>query len=82
MRPLQIFKAGTHTASSGQTLTFSAADLAATAAAYDPAAFSAPLVVGHPELDKPAYGWVNALAHADDALEATPNNLTPHSPTW
>lgn len=77
MRPLQIFKAGTHTASSGQTLTFSAADLAATAAAYDPAAFSAPLVVGHPELDKPAYGWVNALAHADDALEATPEQLDP-----
>ncbi|HRD49776.1 MAG TPA: peptidase [Candidatus Contendobacter sp.] len=77
MRPLQIFKAGTHTASSGQTLTFTAADLAATAAAYDATAFAAPLVVGHPALDEPAYGWVKTLAHVEGALEATPEQLDP-----
>lgn len=77
MRPIQIFKAGTHTASSGQTLTFSAADLAATAAAYDPAKFEAPLVVGHPALDAPAYGWVKALAVGEGALEAIPEQIDP-----
>ena len=77
MQPLQIFKAGTHTASCGQTLTFSAADLEATAAAYDATAFSAPLVVGHPAIAEPAYGWVKALAHADGALEATPEQIDP-----
>lgn len=77
MRPIQIFKVGTHTASSGQTLTFSAADLAATAAAYDPAKFEAPLVVGHPALDDPAYGWVKELAYVNGALEAIPEQLDP-----
>lgn len=82
MRPLQIFKVGTHTASSGQTLTFSAADLAATAAAYNPATFEAPLVVGHPALDAPAYGWVKALAVVNGALEATPDQIDPQFAEW
>jgi len=74
---LQIFRAGTHTDMAGQTRTFSAADLAATARAYDPATLEAPLVVGHPATDDPAYGWVAALAAADGALEATPRQVDP-----
>ena len=42
----------------GQTINFSAADLAAAAAGYDPAKWKAPIVVGHPIIDAPAYGWV------------------------
>lgn len=42
----------------GQTITFSADDLAAAAAGYDPAKWKAPIVVGHPIIDAPAYGWV------------------------
>ncbi|OYW21050.1 MAG: hypothetical protein B7Z43_11640, partial [Sphingomonas sp. 12-62-6] len=45
------------------------ADLAATAAAYDPAKFEAPIVVGHPALDAPAYGWVRGLAFAEGTLD-------------
>lgn len=82
MRPLQIFKVGTHTSSNGQTLTFSAADLEATAAAYNPATFEAPLVVGHPALDAPAYGWVQALAVVNGALEATPDQIDPQFAEW
>lgn len=77
LQPLHIFRVGTHTAQSGQTLTFSAADLAATAAAYDPARHEAPLVVGHPELNEPAYGWVRALTVAGDALLAEPDQVQP-----
>ena len=63
---IEIFKAGKHTALSGATLTFSESDLKAAVAAYDPAVYEAPLVVGHPKLDAPAYGWVKSIDFADD----------------
>lgn len=80
MRPpvpqtIQIFRPGTHTAMSGAVLSFSEDDLSAAAEAYDPALHEAPLVVGHPRHDAPAYGWVNRLAFADGALEAVPAQL-------
>jgi len=74
---LQIFRAGRHTAMSGASLAFSDADLKATAQAYDPLRHEAPIVVGHPSLDAPAYGWVSALRFADGALEAQPVQLDP-----
>lgn len=77
MNPLNIFRPGTHTAQNGQTLTFTVADLTATAAAYDPARHEAPLVVGHPATDDPAYGWVASLAVSADGLEATPRQVDP-----
>lgn len=73
--PLHIFKPGRHTAMSGATLEFSAADLHQCAAAYDPAKFEAPLVVGHPRLDAPAYGWVSRLTAGAAGLEADPHQV-------
>lgn len=75
--PIEIFRAGTHTDVAGRTLTFAVADLIATATAYDPAVHQAPLVVGHPALDAPAYGWVQALAVTDDRLQAVPDQVEP-----
>jgi hypothetical protein len=79
---LQIFRPGRHTAMSGQTLDFTAADLAKTAEVYDPAKFEAPLVVGHPAVDAPAYGWVRSLQFANlpgqlavPVLEAEPHQV-------
>lgn len=74
---LQCFKPGCHLALNGAQLDFAESDLAATAGAYDPALHEAPLVVGHPTLDGPAYGWVAKLAFADGALEATPAQVDP-----
>lgn len=71
-KSIQIFKPGKHTAMNGQAFAFSESDLAATVAAYDPAKHEAPLVVGHPKHDNPAYGWVRSLAFADSALQAEP----------
>jgi len=77
--PIQIFRPGRHTASSGQTLSFTAADLKATAEAYDPVRHQAPLVVGHPALDAPAYGWVASLQFQEPGgvLEALPEQVDP-----
>jgi len=67
---LHICRPGTYRTVSGRRVTLSAADLTACAAAYDPAAHQAPLVVGHPKTDDPALGWVSDLA-ADAAGELT-----------
>ena len=72
---LHIFRAGTYTAMSGQAVALSAADLAACARAYDPARHEAPLVVGHPLDNHPAYGWVAGLTANGEDLEAVPRDL-------
>lgn len=65
-----IFKAGTHTSADGRVVTMSVEDLMQIAQAYDPSHAAAPLVVGHPELDMPAYGWVARLSVEGDELVA------------
>lgn len=75
--PIHIFRPGTHTTVSGKTLSFSEADLEASAKAYDPALFEAPLVVGHPQLDAPAYGWVESLSFSEGGLTAAPRQVDP-----
>lgn len=61
---------------SGAALSFTEADLKASAAAYDPAKHEAPIVIGHPKHDDPAYGWVKSLAFAD-GLEAEHQQIDP-----
>ena len=56
-----------HTDMSGVPQAFTPVQLAGIAAAYDPARHEAPLVVGHPRHDLPAYGWVQALSYSDGA---------------
>lgn len=77
MKRLHIFAAGTHTDQNGNKVTLTEADVAASAAAYDPAKHEAPLVVGHPRTDDPAYGWVaSAFAEGKD-LHADPAQVDP-----
>ena len=58
---IEIFRAGRHTDDAGTVHNFSAADVAGMVASYDPALREAPLTVGHPEHNLPAYGWVKDL---------------------
>jgi len=73
---IEIFRPGRFTALSGQTLEFSEADLKAAADSYDPSLHEAPLVVGHPKTDSPAYGWVEKLAY-DGRLKAATRQVDP-----
>lgn len=77
MKRLEIFKPGTHTAMSGKTVSFGESDLRAAVLAYDPAIHEAPLVLGHPKDNHPAFGWVNALSYNEEtgAVEADPYQL-------
>lgn len=74
-KTLHIFKPGRQTAMNGLTLEFSESDLAASAAAYDPAKHEALIVIGHPKHDAPAYGWVKSLVTANDGLQAEPHQV-------
>lgn len=75
MQSIHFFRAGTHTAKDGTSLSFSQADLAKIAAAYDPATHEAPIVVGHPKTDAPAFGWVERIEVRADGLHAVPRQV-------
>ena len=72
---LHIFRAGTHTAQAGQTVTFSAGDIASIAADYKKETHEAPLVIGHPNNDAPAFGWADRLEADGENLYAVPHQV-------
>jgi len=74
---IAILRTGTHTSVDGRKFTFSPAILGELAEGYDAKASEAPLVVGHPSLDAPAYGWVNNLRVDGDLLYAEPRQVEP-----
>lgn len=78
MKRFEIFKPGAHTSANGVALSFTEDDLAATVAAYDPAKHEAPIVVGHPKDNHPAYGWVGKLEFADGALQVEATQVDPN----
>ena len=77
MRPFEIFRAGRHVSMAGEALTFSAEDLVRAASVYDPRLREAPVIIGHPASEAPAYGWIASLAHASGRLTAAPRNVDP-----
>lgn len=68
MKPIEIFKIGTHTATNGQTLPFDKTMLADAVSAYKPDLHEAPIVVGHPKDNHPAFGWIDHLELTDDGV--------------
>lgn len=74
---IHIFRPGRHTSMQGATIDFGEGDLIATAKAYDPTRHEAPLVIGHPRADAPAWGWVGDLTADEGGLFATPRQLDP-----
>ena len=75
-KPIKMLKPGTFTAMNGKSYTFTETDLEATAQAYDPVLFAAPLVKGHPAADAPAYGRLYEVAF-DTYLLGTPGKVDP-----
>jgi hypothetical protein len=66
-----VFRTGTHTDSGGNTRTWKEEDLEAIAKNYDPARHEAPVVIGHPKENSPAWGWVEGLKRKGDVLYAS-----------
>jgi hypothetical protein len=67
---VEIFRAGSHTASNGVTLSYSGEELAQMSGSYSPSLHEAPVVVGHPKDNGPAFGWVKELRLQGDRLFA------------
>lgn len=61
--PIESLRPGRFTSMAGQPFEFTEADLADMAAVYDPAVFRAPIVVGHPRSNSPAYGWISGMEY-------------------
>lgn len=67
---IPIAQTGTWRDSGGTPRTFTQANFDAIIANYDPKREEAPLVLGHPKTDDPAYGWVRALKREGGLLFA------------
>lgn len=61
---------------------YTAADLQKTVAAYDPEIHEAPIVIGHPRDNKPAWGWVRSLSAVGDTLKAAWDITVPEFSEW
>lgn len=77
MKGIHIFKPGKHTSSQGQKLEFSEDLLKASVDAYDTSIHEAPIVVGHPKDNAPAWGWVSSMDYSDQGLTANPDQVDP-----
>lgn len=67
---IEVFRTGTWTDSSGNTRTWTEEDLDRIVETYNPREHEAPVVIGHPKDNAPAYGWVEALKRSGDRLLA------------
>ncbi|HEY3276393.1 MAG TPA: hypothetical protein VGJ94_07210 [Syntrophorhabdaceae bacterium] len=65
-----VFKTGVHTDAAGNERTWTAGDLDRIASAYDPSGHEAPVVIGHPKENSPAFGWVKGLIRKGAMLYA------------
>lgn len=78
---IEVFRVGTFTPMGQSPLNFSASDLKAIADAYDPETSPAPMVVGHPKTDDPAYGWAECFSF-DDATNILSADLADIEPNF
>ncbi|MGQ0711643.1 MAG: hypothetical protein ACT4NV_18065 [Rhodoferax sp.] len=74
---IEIFRAGQHIDDSGTVHNFSPADVWCMAQSYDPALREAPLTIGHPQDNLPAYGWVKGLGLKGDTLTMDAHQVQP-----
>jgi len=79
---IEIFKIGTHTDSAGKTREWTDKDLEEIASLYNPEINEAPIVIGHPDHDSPAYGWVESLKVDGGKLLAKVKDVAEEFKDW
>ena len=65
----EIFKTGTHTSDKGVSKEYTLEDLNFIAESYKPDEDEAPIVIGHPEENDPAFGWVSSLLLTESSIK-------------
>lgn len=73
----EIFRTGSHTSNNGVTKSYSLSDLNFIAESYNPQVLEAPIVIGHPKSNAPAYGWIQSLKVVGDRLIAKAKDIVP-----
>jgi len=72
----EVFRTGEHTDGSGRKKTWTEQDLDKIVTKYnEQSEHEAPIVIGHPTDNAPAYGWVESLKRVGDTLFAKPKQL-------
>lgn len=77
MHRVEIMRPGRFTPSTGNEVEFREDTLRLIATSYDAAKSPAPVVVGHPKTNEPAFGWVKGLDFAEGTLGAYIADLEP-----
>ena len=75
MKAFEIFRTGKHTSDKGITNEYTNEDLDKIASNYNPQEHEAPIVIGHPKTNAPAYGWIEKLQRVGNKLIAFPKQL-------
>lgn len=73
---IAILRPGTYTDINGVVVSFGRTEMEQIVASYD-AANPAPLVIGHPKTDDPAWGWVGGVRIDGDTLVVAPADVAP-----
>lgn len=83
MYEIEVFRTGTHTSSEGHTRTWTEDDLERIANTYNSqTSHEAPIVLGHPRDNAPAYGWVESLSVKKGVLLAKLKELSEEFVEW
>jgi hypothetical protein len=72
---IEICRVGDFTSVEGVQVSFSMPDLCEMRDSYNAGRDPAPLVIGHPALNDPAYGWTSGLEIVGDRLVANPDQV-------
>lgn len=78
----EIFKAGTHIDHSGNKVNVTTADIDKIIKNFNEKNPDVPLVIGHPKVNSPAYGWVDKLKRDGKTLLATFKDVSREFAEW
>ncbi|MEZ7891172.1 MAG: hypothetical protein QMC67_05455 [Candidatus Wallbacteria bacterium] len=76
LKDVAIFMSGKHTDMNGNEKEWTNRDLDKIIERYNPALHEAPVVIGHPATNAPAFGWVESLKRVGNILYADFKNTT------
>lgn len=79
---IEILKTGTFTDAHGTEVTFTEQDLQTIAERHGPDWYEAPIVLGHPKDNHPAYGWVDRLTVSGGRLLAKFRDVDSRFARW
>lgn len=82
MKWCEVFRTGKHTDANGVEKDWTKEDLDTIVTVFNEKKPKAPCVIGHPNTNNPAYGWVKALKREGEKLFAAYKDVVPQFAEW